>query len=115
MSTCGDSQRAWASADPNGLETLTVQFAKPVYALGVNIHQNFNPGFVSTVELLDREGRATIVYTAQPKLISEPCPYVLEVKFDLSEELIDTVRITLDQRTGANWSEIDAVELFGLE
>ncbi len=115
VSTCGDSQRAWASADPNGLETLTVQFAKPVYALGVNIHQNFNPGFVSTVELLDREGKATIVYTAQPKLISEPCPYVLEITFDLSEEPIDTVRITLDQRTGANWSEIDAVELFGLE
>lgn len=110
---CGDSQRAWASADPNGLETLEVQFRSPVLALGVNIHQNLNPGFISKIEVIDADGDATLVYEGEPELL-DTCPYILEVAFEQSETPIDTLRITVDQRSGANWSEIDAVELIGL-
>ncbi len=111
---CGDSQQAWASADPNGLETLEVQFRRPVLALGLHIHQNLNPGFISKVEVIDGDGSATVVYTAEPEL-RDPCPYVLELEFEQTDKPVDTFRITVDQRSGANWSEIDAVELLGLE
>lgn len=114
VGTCNDSQNAWASADPNGLETLELGFETPVFADGVVVHQNHQPGFISEIELIDERGNSESVYTSKPGLV-ETCPYVLEVPFDLTLARIVAVRITVDQRTGANWSEIDAVQLVGVQ
>jgi hypothetical protein len=110
---CQDSPDAWASADPNGLETLELRFREPVFAVGVAIHQSYNPGFVAQVELIDERGVATIVYTATPAP-SEPCPGVLSLSFEQTLTRIVAVRLTVDQRSGANWAEIDAVQLIGV-
>ncbi len=110
---CRDSQRAWASAAPDSLEELELRFADPVFATQVNIHQNHQPGFITNVELLDTRGNATSVYTSTAEL-QEECPNVLEVSFERTERQIVGVRLTIDQRSGANWNEIDAVELVGL-
>jgi streptogramin lyase len=111
---CQDSINAWASSDPNGLETLELRYAKPVFAVQVNVHQNHQPGFISKIELLDEQGAAIIVYTASPAL-SATCPLVLSATFDQTTNPIVAVRLTIDQRSGANWNEIDAVELVGVE
>lgn len=110
---CRDSQRAWASAAPDSLEELELRFADPVLATQVNIHQNHQPGFITNVELLDERGNATSVYTSTGEL-QEECPNVLEVSFERTARPIVGVRLTIDQRSGANWNEIDAVELVGL-
>lgn len=110
---CEDSTNAWASADPNGLETLELRYASPVFATEVVIYQNHRPGYISRVELLDSQGQATAVYTATPALDST-CPRVLRIAIPQSFYPTTAIRITLDQRSGANWNEIDAVELVGM-
>jgi DNA-binding beta-propeller fold protein YncE len=113
VAACQDSPDAWAAADPNGLERLELRYREPVFAVGVNVHQSYNPGFVSKIELIDERGAAQTVYTATPAR-SEPCPGVLAVTFDQTLTRIVGVRLTVDQRSGANWAEIDAVELLGV-
>jgi hypothetical protein len=110
---CQDSPNAWASADPNSLETLELRYRTPVFAVGVTIFQNHQPGFISRVELIDERGVARTVYTAEPALSGE-CPLELRLRFEQTLTRIVTVRLTVDQRSGANWSEVDAVELIGL-
>lgn len=110
---CQDSPNAWAAAEPNSLEILELRYATPVFAVGVIVHQSYNPGFISQIELFDERGNASIIYTAEPAL-SEECPQLLEVTFAQTLNRIVAVRLTIDQRPGANWSEIDAVELLGL-
>ncbi len=110
---CQDSPDAWASADPNGLETLELRYRTPVFAVGVTIHQNHQPGFISRVELIDERGSTRSVYTAEPALSGE-CPLILNLSFEQTLTRIVAVRLTVDQRSGANWSEVDAVELVGL-
>jgi hypothetical protein len=53
------------------------------------------------------------VYTHAPAL-SDTCPLVLPISVEQTLSRIVKVRITVDQRSGTNWSEIDAVELVGL-
>jgi DNA-binding beta-propeller fold protein YncE len=113
VATCQDSPDAWASADPNGLETLELGFRTPIFAVGVTIHQSYNPGFVSKVELIDERGEASTVYTATPAP-GGVCPGALEVGFEQTLTRVVAVRLTVDQRSGANWAEIDAVELIGV-
>jgi len=64
------------------------------------------------VELIDERGEATRVYTGQPRP-SASCPDALRVTFPQTLLRIMGARIILDQRTGASWNEIDAVELVG--
>ena len=111
--TCQDSRDAWAAADPNGLETLELRFAVPVFAVGLTVHQSYNPGFISKIELIDEHGATKSVYTATPALATS-CPLPLTLTFDQTLTRVVAVRLTVDQRPGANWSEIDAVELVGV-
>lgn len=111
---CASSQNAWASADPIGLETLELGYPTAVLATGINVHQNHRPGFITQIDLIDLDGEATTVYQADAAL-SEACPLVLAVEFEQTSFLVDRVRLTIDQRSGANWNEIDAVELIGVQ
>ncbi len=110
---CQDSPNAWAAAAPNTLETLEVRFATPVFAVGLNIHQSYNPGFVSAIELIDERGEARTVYSATPAPAGA-CPEVLSVTFAQTLTRIVGARLTVDQRVGTTWAEIDAVELLGV-
>lgn len=109
---CQDSPDAWAAAAPNSLETLEVRFATPVFAVGLNVYQSYHPGFISKIELLDERGEARTVYSATPAP-AETCPAVLSVTFAQTLTRIVGARLTVDQRAGATWAEIDAVELLG--
>lgn len=110
---CQDSPDAWAAATPNGIDTLELSYTTPVFATSLTIHQNTQPGFISKVELVDERGEVIPVYSAAPTLNST-CPFAFPITFAQTLSRIVKVRITLDQRGGTNWSEIDAVELVGL-
>ncbi|MEI7771702.1 MAG: hypothetical protein WCI67_17050, partial [Chloroflexales bacterium] len=110
---CQDSTDAWASADPSGLDRLDLKFKTPVFATRLTIYQNHQPGYISQVELVDERGEVIPVYTGTPAL-SDICPLALPISFDQTLSRIVSVRVTVDQRGGANWSEVDAVELIGV-
>ncbi len=113
---CGDYQTAWAPVGSDTLEWLELQYALPVYVLGVNIVQTFNPSQVTKVELVGSFGRTVTIYEAAPVSIDQPCPYTLSIEVPRTGVRYDTVRITLDQTVlGLGWNEIDAVELVGEE
>ncbi|WP_322510881.1 NHL repeat-containing protein [Chloroflexus sp.] len=109
---CQDSPNAWAPATPGSRETLTVNFANPVFATGLIIHQNHQPGYIALVELIDEQGTARVVYRAEPAP-APACPFVLTIAVEQTLTRIVSARITLDQRDGS-WSEIDAVALIGV-
>jgi sugar lactone lactonase YvrE len=110
---CQDSPDAWASSDPNGLETLELSYETPVFARAISVHQNHHPGFISMIELIDERGETRTVYQGTPGR-ADTCPQVLTIEFEQTLTRIVGVRLTIDQRSGADWSEIDAVELVGL-
>ncbi len=110
---CTDSSNAWASAAPDTLETLELTYKTPVFASQINIYQNHQPGFVSSVEVRDERGRYTTIYTGTARL-QNVCPYVQEISFSPPIFRIVGVKLTIDQRRDANWSEVDAVELIGV-
>ncbi|NNJ12714.1 hypothetical protein EKD04_020525 [Chloroflexales bacterium ZM16-3] len=114
VTVCQDSPDAWASAAPDGLDTLELSYATPVFATGLTIYQSHQPGYISKVELIDERGEIIPVYTGEPAL-SGTCPLALPVSFDQTLSRVAKVRITVDQRSGANWDEIDAVELVGVK
>jgi len=110
--TCQDSPNAWAPATPGSRETLTVDFAEPLFATGLIIHQNYQPGYIVQVELIDEQGTVRVVYRAEPAPATE-CPFVQTITVEQTLTRIVSARITLDQRDGS-WSEIDAVALIGV-
>lgn len=103
---------SWAPATPGSRETLTVTFADPVFATGLIIYQNHQPGYITLVELIDEQGTAKAVYRAEPAPAPE-CPFALTITVEQTLTRIVGARITLDQRDGS-WSEIDAVALIGV-
>ncbi len=109
---CQDSPNAWAPATPGSRATLTVTFAEPLFATGIVVQQNHQPGSITQIELIDEQGGARTVYRAEPALASE-CPLALTIAFDQTLTRIVNARITLDQPDGV-WSEIDAVALIGV-
>lgn len=111
---CGDFTTAWAAAQSNTVETLTVYYDTPVYVTQVNIHQSYNPNFVYTVDYIDMDDAVIPAYIGGVG-VTESCPYVLTITGDgPTDFLVQAVRITLDQTSAPSWNEIDAVELVGL-
>jgi len=111
---CGDFATAWASAAPDGVDWLEVQFHFPVVPRRINIHETHAPGSIVRVEVLDEADQYHTVWEAEPTALDE-CPRVLSFLTTDVDVRVDAVRIHLDQRQGAQWNQIDAVELVGLD
>ena len=112
MTTCADSSSAWASEEASDGEVLTLYYNNPVKPTQINIHQNFSPGAITSVELIPEQGDFTIPI-ANSKDTSTPCPGIFSIDVILDTTVIG-VAIHIDQAAIANWNEIDAVELVGL-
>ena len=111
---CGDYQTAWATAGSDTIDTLVLTYTVPVQVVAINIIQTFNPNQVVQVELVGAYERAITVYEGQPVQVDQPCPYILPIHIDKTEEHFQKVRITVDQSVlGLGWNQIDAVELIG--
>lgn len=108
----GDIAQAWASksADEHP-EWIELGYATPRAISAVEIYETFNPGAVSTVELITTSGRrielrpASLptqeVTAAKKRVIETPC----------TSEPIAAVRINLASQQVSGWNEIDAVGL----
>lgn len=113
---CGDLQTAWASAAPDSVAWLLLQYQEPVHVTGVNIYQTFNPNQVVKVELVDDFGDSLVIYDQPPVPVDQPCPYILSIEIERTDQRYDAVRVTVDQSSlGLGWNEIDAVELVGVD
>ncbi len=111
---CGDYYTAWASSNSDTQEWLILYYPQIVYAVEVNIVQTYHPDQVVSVDLIDIDGNFINVYTAQPRVIENPCPYALSIPTAFSGVLAQGVRIHIDQSIlNIGWNEIDAVELVG--
>jgi sugar lactone lactonase YvrE len=112
---CGDRETAWASAASGTVEQLDVYFDTLVFATEINIVQTYNPDQVVQVDLIDLDGEIVSLYTQEPQVVNDPCPYTLTIEMEQTEYLVQGVRITVDQSVlGLGWNEIDAVELIGV-
>jgi hypothetical protein len=109
---CGDIETAWASTTAEGVEWLEVSFATAVVPTEVNIRETHSPGFINRVEVRDERGLYHTIWEGMPGAV-EQCPRVLNIPVSGVEVRVNAVRISLDQRDGGNWNEIDAVELVG--
>jgi len=112
---CGDLGTAWAASGQSTVEWINLFFTTPVYPTELLITQTYNPDQVVQVDLIDMQGQFVTVYTAQPRQVDSPCPYVLTIPVSRSDILAQGVRITIDQSVlGLGWNEIDAVEIIGV-
>lgn len=109
---CGDIGQAWASAERNTVDTLTLKYQTPVIPTAINIRETYNPGAVTKVEVAGSGGQRATVYESAPKKVTD-CPRTLTVPIGDVKFAVDTVLITVDQTQEQNWAEIDAVELVG--
>ena len=109
---CGDIETAWASEDLDGVDWLEVTFATAVVPTEINVRETHSPGFISRVEVRDERGLYHTVWEGIPGVV-EQCPRVFSVTVSGVDVRVNAVRISLDQRDGGNWNEIDAVELVG--
>jgi hypothetical protein len=112
MSACGDNGNAWASLAATDGEVLTLYYDTPVEPTQINIHQNYNPGAITSIELIPEQGDFTIpIANSADK--NTTCPGVFTIDVSLNTKVIGVV-INLDQAFINDWNEIDAVELVGL-
>ena len=110
--TCGDQTTAWASHGTDAIETLSLSYSTQVYATQAVIYISYHPTYVTMVELQDSNGTYHSVYTASPQTMMT-CPYQLTINIPKTSYLVKGLRITIDQTTLNDWSEIDAVQLVG--
>lgn len=112
---CGDHETAWASETPTGEDSIELTYDQAVIPTQVNIHQTFNPGSITRVELVNRDSGVVLkVSKSNDKPGKTDCPGVFTLNIDGAEEAINGVVIYLDQSIGGDWNEIDAVELVGI-
>ena len=112
---CVDSPAAWATVNPTDSAVLTLYYPELITPTGVMIYQNFNPGYVVRVDLVDVYGEAYTVYEATPQPAFE-CPFRLVIPIIDADYLVNTIKIYLDQSANSGQAnQIDAVELIGVK
>jgi len=113
VTTCGDDNNAWASSQSNGVDTLTVNYATPMIPTQVNIYETYNPGSITSIDLIPADGSAAIPVPKSADSALTVCPRVFAVTLSGITQPISAVAIHLDQTKSASWNEIDAVQMLG--
>lgn len=110
---CQDSQTAWASATKNGTDILTVTFSSPVIPTELDIYETFNPGWITTVELIPSDGSQPILIGGDASDSGSACPSVFAIPVFGVTTSVSGARIHVNQKNSPGWDEIDAVKLTG--
>jgi hypothetical protein len=109
----GDFHTAWASATADGSdEWIELEFAQPVAAVEVRVHESFNPGAIASLSVFDEAGRELV--TAQPVTDRAPGPGPHVAKFVVpggGSVRTRRVKVFVDSISVPGWNEIDAVGL----
>ncbi|MFM6673031.1 MAG: Calx-beta domain-containing protein, partial [Dolichospermum sp.] len=114
----GDFPTSWApepanaDGDLQADEFITVGFATPVYASGIEVRETYGNGFVRSIDLLSNQGTYYSVWsgidTSMPGL-----PVDFRINFDQTSYLVVGARINVDIDHTSGWEEIDSVKLIG--
>ncbi|MBD2135391.1 hypothetical protein H6F47_23955, partial [Sphaerospermopsis sp. FACHB-1094] len=114
----GDLPTSWAprpanaDGDLQADEFITVGFATPVYASGIEVRETYGNGFVRSIDLLSNQGTYYSVWsgidTSKPGL-----PVDFRINFDQTSYLVVGARINVDIDHTSGWEEIDSVKLIG--
>lgn len=111
----GDAGSSWTSEKSDGgIEWLELGFATPVNATELRIRQNFNPGAVVKLELIDEAGSRHTVWEGVDETVYPPSTTSWLVRsFEKTGYKAKGARITLATNAVPGWNEIDAVQLIG--
>jgi hypothetical protein len=106
--SCGDTGAAWAPRS-SGIspEWIELDYATPVHANMVRVHETYNSGFIYQVDLKDSSGNLHTVWAGTD---TTPCPSWFEITFPKTSFFVQGVKI---HARISGWEEIDAVELIG--
>jgi len=103
------SNEAWIPAKDGANEFIEVRFAKSVIAQQVTVIENFNPGSITKIELIDIKGEHHEVYTNKnPGPLPEPFR-TLQVKFKPEKYRTIGARVTMNTAKVAGVNQIDAI------
>ncbi|MFC6222300.1 OmpA family protein [Hymenobacter artigasi] len=103
------SNEAWIPRKEGPNEFIEVRFARSVAAQQVTIVENFNPGSITKVELVDTKGVHHEVYAnANPGPLPEPSR-TLEVKFPAAEYRTLGVKVYMNTAKVEGINQLDAI------
>ena len=106
-------QHAWVpSTQDSGPEWVELNYAIPVYATAVEVHQSLNPGAVSAIYVRDIDGVLRVVWTGVDSTRS--CPAVLRAEFPALPVRARIVRVEMATDRVPGFNAIDAVRLVGV-
>lgn len=115
ITECGDFEGAWASETwDDGNVWLLTYFDTPVIPTEINIHQNFNPGTITTVVVFPEGSDEPIILPDSADDNARGCPHVFTYSVSDVDVPVNAVGMFLDQSAVRSWTEIDAVELVGV-
>lgn len=111
----GDSANAWVTETADkGIEWLEVKFAKPVHATQLRLRQNYSPGAIIKLELIDEAGaRQSIWQGVDDRQYAGNAIAWFDRTFEKTPYKVTGARITLATNAVGGWNEIDAVQLLG--
>lgn len=109
----GDFPTAWAPENPDdGLQTLELRYAHPVFPTAIRIYETYNPGAVVAVEAYNGEADEWVtLWSGQDP--SQEAPAAFSPPITPTDFATDRLRLTLDTDVVPGWNEIDAVQLIG--
>src|SRR5262249_24101967 len=113
----GDIPTAWSALNSDGPpnpDFITLGYATPVFANSVDVHETWNNGFVTQIELIDTTNTPHIVFSG-PDTTPHTGVGDLVVTFPTTSYLVNAVRVTIDpNHVLGDWEEIDSVQLDGI-
>lgn len=111
----GDNGNSWATETADkGIEWLEVKFGKPVHATELRLRQNYYPGAIIKLELIDEGGaRHTIWEGVDDQKYAQNAISWFDKSFEKTPYTAVGARITLATNAVPGWNEIDAVQLLG--
>lgn len=108
MPSKGYSATAWEAATDDRREFLQVGFSKPMRIKQVIIAENFNPGAVVKVVLMDTKNTEHEILRKSADTLSLFSRFY-QIKFDETEYEVAAVKISVDCRLTPGINQIDAI------
>ncbi len=103
------SNEAWIPAKDGSNEFIEVRFAKSVLAQQVTVIENFNPGSITKIELIDTKGERHEVYTNKNPGPLPEAYRTLQVTFKPEKYRTIGARVTMNTAKVAGVNQIDAI------
>lgn len=109
------SNDAWIPAKDGSNEFIEVRFAKSILAQQVTVIENFNPGSVTKIELVDIKGERHEVYTNKNPGPLPEAYRTLQVKFKPEKYRTIGVRVTMNTAKVTGVNQIDAIGIANVD